>query len=145
MPTGSTENGLRFPPHDPCEPVEKIIKGPVTEQEKEEIKKMYADGIGVCEIARKTGYAQSSISRWVGTWKPNSKEDKPMKVKEKEPAVAPTTTSSNKNILQLNDTAKLKICQEALERIAVSSHDYISGFARGILAAINYEAGDDDA
>lgn len=37
--------------------------------------------------------------------------------KENEPAPAGTDTSSKNNNLQLNDTAKLQICQEALEKI----------------------------
>ncbi|MGN1133784.1 MAG: hypothetical protein ACI4RN_04930 [Oscillospiraceae bacterium] len=157
MPTGSTENGLRFPPHDPCEPVEKIIKGPVTEQEKEEIKKMYADGKTVTEISKITGYAKSSIGNWVGIYPKNkgiplstsNKEDKPMKsAKEKEPAPSANDTSSENNINQLNDNTKLRICQEALlnigDRIAecADGDDYILGYVHAVLDVIGLKAGE---
>ena len=71
---------------------------------------------------------------------------------EKEPAPAATGTSSNDdNISQLNDTAKLKICQEALlnigDRIAecADGDDYILGYVNALLAVldvIGLKAGD---
>ena len=48
-------------------PVTKVVKAPATEEEKRQAVAMYKMGKGVCEIARETGRAQSTISRWVGT------------------------------------------------------------------------------
>lgn len=59
--------------------------------------------------------------------------------KENEPAPAGTDTSSKKNYYQLNDTAKLQICQEALltigDRIAEvdDSDTYILGYVHAVL------------
>jgi hypothetical protein len=77
-------------------------------------------------------------------------------LKEKEPAVDPTTTSpeQNKNsVLHINDNTKLAICQEALltigDRIAecADGDDYILGYVHAVLdviGAIGLEAGDGD-
>jgi hypothetical protein len=70
---------------------------------------------------------------------------------EKEPAPSANDTSSkDDNISQLNDTAKLKICQEALlnigDRIAecADGDDYILGYVHAALDVIGLKAGDGD-
>ena len=60
-------------------------------------------------------------------------------LKEKEPAPAPTETSSNENILHLDDSILLDICQEGMlkisDRIAecADGDDYILGYVHAIL------------
>ncbi|MBQ7757035.1 MAG: helix-turn-helix domain-containing protein [Oscillospiraceae bacterium] len=85
---------------------------------------MYENGMGVSEIARQLGRAQSSISRLIA--KHNGYIRKP-KDKEKEPASAPTETSSNdnKNISTNNYNALKNSCQVAFEYADQSCKDIL--------------------
>ena len=56
-------------------PVTKVVKGPATQAEKDEVISLYKEGVGVSKIAKLTGRAQSSISRWCGTSKRTSKSE----------------------------------------------------------------------
>lgn len=96
----------------------RTVRGAATEEEKAEVRNMYRKGIGVCEIARRTGFAQSTISRWVGTWQidpAKSVKAKGNKGAKTEPAPAGTETSpkaeNTANKTQVNDTPISEICQ----------------------------------
>ena len=59
-------------------------------------------------------------------------------IKEKEPAPAPTGTSSQTNKLHLDDSTLLKICQEALLKVCdriieVDGDPYILGYIHSML------------
>lgn len=100
----------------------RTVRGAATDEEKAEVRDLYRKGVGVCEIARRTGFAQSTVSRWVGTWQIDPKTSvkaKGNKRVKNEPAPAPTETSpevstnDTDNILHLDDSTKSEICQEA--------------------------------
>ena len=71
-------------------------------------------------------------------------------LKEKEPAPDATGTSPNENILHINDTTLLDICQEGLikigDRIAecADGDDYILGYVHAILDVVEQLTGGDD-
>lgn len=125
----------------------RTIRGAATEEEREEVRDMYRKGIGVCEIARRTGFAQSTISRWVGTCQIDPKTSvkaKGNKGVKNEPASAGTETSpevssnDTNNISHLDDTTLLEICQEALTKISgnysskTGNCDFVRGYAKAI-------------
>jgi len=106
--------------------VPKTVRGAATEEEKAEVREMYRKGIGVCEIARRTGFAQSTISRWVGTRAID--RSKSVHAKKNEPAPSANDTSSktkNTNIT-INNTPKSEICQEEIDTISCTN-EVISG------------------
>lgn len=100
----------------------------MSQEEIENALLMYDNGFGVCEIARQLGRAQSSISRLIAKHygyarKPEAK----VEAKEKEPASAPTETSSNveKNISTNNYNALKNSCQVAFEYADQSCKDIL--------------------
>lgn len=55
-----------------------------------------------------------------------------------EPAPAPTETSSNENILHLDDSTLLDICQEGLDKIGkIALDDYPNEFITGYIKAVS--------
>lgn len=67
---------------------DKVVKAKATEADKADVRAKYAAGMTVTQIAKETGFAQSSISRWVGNWVPAKKQ-------KNEPAAAGAVTSSD--------------------------------------------------
>ena len=71
-------------------------------------------------------------------------------LKEKKPAPSGNGTSSNENILHIDDTTLLDICQEGLikigDRIAecADGDDYILGYVHAILDVVEQLTGGDD-
>ena len=100
----------------------RIVRGAATEEEKREVRDMYRKGIGVCEIARRTGFAQSTISRWVGTWQIDPTKSVKHKRKKNEPAPAPTGTSPQTNNLHLDDNTSEHICQAFIQAQSAAVH-----------------------
>lgn len=92
----------------------RTVRGAATDEEKAEVRDLYRKGVGVCEIARRTGFAQSTVSRWVGTWQIDPKTSvkaKGNKRVKNEPAPAPTETSPQNNNLHFDDSTFKSICQ----------------------------------
>lgn len=56
--------------------IDKVVKAKATEADKADVRAKYAAGMTVTQIAKETGFAQSSISRWVGNWTPAAKAKK---------------------------------------------------------------------
>lgn len=68
--------------------------------------------------------------------------------KENEPAPAGAETSPNKNILHLDDTTLLEICQEAMLKVCdriieVDGDAYILGYIHSVLDAVNKLKGEE--
>ena len=146
----------------------RTVRGAATEEEKADVRSMYRKGIGVCEIARRTGFAQSTVSRWVSTCQldrttsvkaKHSKSDKDTK---KEPAPTAIGTSSEvslsndtNSLAHLDDSTKKAICQE-VENIhdrLVQAYDEdlesnlgirLYGEAMGLLEAMIHKLEGDD-
>lgn len=117
----------------------RTVRDAATEEKKTEVRNMYRKGIGVCEIARRTGFAQSTISRWVGTWQldpAKSVKAKGNKGAKLEPAPAGTETSpKNKNSHFDNNTIS-EICQEALRKISSNASLHADVYAQATLDII---------
>lgn len=135
----------------------RTVRGAATDEEKAEVRDLYRKGVGVCEIARRTGFAQSTVSRWVGTWQIDPKTSvkaKGNKRVKNEPAPAPTETSpevstnDTDNILHLDDSTKSEICQEAMLKVCdriieVDGDAYILGYIHSVIDMINRLKGGD--
>lgn len=135
----------------------RTVRGAATDEEKAEVRDLYRKGVGVCEIARRTGFAQSTVSRWVGTWQIDPKTSvkaKGNKRVKNEPAPAPTETSpevstnDTDNILHLDDSTKSEICQETMLKVCdriieVDGDAYILGYIHSVIDMINRLKGGD--
>lgn len=117
----------------------RTVRGAATEEEKAEVRNMYRKGIGVCEIARRTGFAQSTISRWVGTWQidpAKSVKAKGNKGAKLEPAPAGTETSPKNKNLHFDNNTISEICQEALRKISRDTSLHADVYAQATLDII---------
>lgn len=135
----------------------RTVRGAATDEEKAEVRDLYRKGVGVCEIARRTGFAQSTVSRWVGTWQIDPKTSvkaKGNKRVKNEPAPAPTETSpevstnDTDNILHLDDSTKSEIYQETMLKVCdriieVDGDAYILGYIHSVIDMINRLKGGD--
>ena len=137
----------------------KTTRSKLTDGEINEMYRLADEGVGVCEIARRLGIAQSTVSRWLikrtrdEASKPELESEvseAPEETKVKEPAPEATGTSSiKKDNVYLNDSTVIKLCQDALlkigDRIVECDGDsYILGYAHSTLDLIKTIMGDDD-
>ena len=140
---------------EPKDSTTKTIKPKLTDEGINDIYRLADEGVGVCEIARRLGIAQSTVSRRLinrtRDEAPKPAPAAPEEPKEKEPAPEATGTSSIKkdNVLYLNDSTVIKLCQEALlkigDRIVECGGDsYILGYVHSTLDLIKTIKGDDD-
>lgn len=134
----------------PKDSTTKTIKPRLTEEEINDIYRLADEGMGVCEIARRLGIAQSTVSRRLinrtrdeapkpepapapdpepapksEPQLPTAPEAPAEETKEKEPAPAPTETSSklstdNNNLTHHNDNTYRKACQAAYKKAEVA-------------------------
>ena len=109
---------------EPKNSTTKTTRSKLTDEEINEMYRLADEGVGVCEIARRLGIAQSTVSRWLikrtrdedSKPEPEPEPELEPEEKTKEPAPAPTETSSKKDNVYFNDSTYKSACQVAYKK-----------------------------
>lgn len=64
MSIGSTINGLKTLPRENIPPTTKIVRKAATEEDKEQVRDMWRNGLSAYKIAEQTGFAVPTIYNW---------------------------------------------------------------------------------